>query len=131
MDYSEIENRLSELKDLVNGLNTEIRSLTKELRKHRPTVDVGSKISATKRSRRAKGYYVGGKVPFGYNVINGKLVINDTHVDAITIMEDMRIAGKSYRVIAEEIKEYGVELSYNGVRKVLSDLKEAREKYVK
>jgi len=81
----------------------------------------GEAIRATKRNLKEQGKYIGGPVPFGWEVNNDKMLVENVAqqqvIQAITAMREDRW---SYRDISRKLKnEYDVQLSHAGVRRVL------------
>jgi DNA invertase Pin-like site-specific DNA recombinase len=60
---------------------------------------IRERIRDVKRHLASQGVYGGGKRPFGFDEIDGRLVPNATEQDTIKRMIKMRTAGKSYRAI--------------------------------
>lgn len=80
---------------------------------------VGRKISSTKRDLIKQGIHPGGRVPFGYNVKNGKLVINHEEDEAVTLMLSLHADGHGCYVISKKIfRDLGIKVSPNCVRKI-------------
>ena len=74
-----------------------------------------------KQDQKARGRYLGGKVPFGYRVgEGGALVEHEAEQDAIRAMRAMRQEGKALRTIAAAMTERGIKISHEGVSKVLA-----------
>lgn len=91
--------------------------------KHRVRA-IGAKIRSTKRKLIEMGIHPGGRAPFGYDVVNGRLVINHQQDAAISMMLQMYPRGMSYEQIAEAIqKKLNVKVSRNGVRKICLGLR--------
>ena len=82
----------------------------------------GAAISGAKQKMRQRGLYLGGPVAFGWKVSErGVLVQNEQQQQIIQHMMKMRSDRWSYRDIASILKEkYDVQLSHEGVRKVLA-----------
>lgn len=60
------------------------------------------------RSQKAKtGGYAGGKVPYGYDVQNGKLVVNEEEAIVVRQIFGMMGEGYSYRSIIQALKAAG------------------------
>lgn len=60
------------------------------------------------REQKAKaGGYAGGKVPYGYNALNGKLVINEEEAMIVRQIFAMNGDGYSYRAIIQVLKDSG------------------------
>lgn len=60
---------------------------------------IRERIRDVKRHLASQGIYGGGKRPFGFDEIDGRLVPNRTEQDVIRRMIDMRTAGATYREI--------------------------------
>ena len=71
-----------------------------------------TKISAlTKKSMKkmkAEGKYTGGKVPYGFNLVGGKLITNNSEQQVIKQVREHREAGMSLRQIARCLTEEGI-----------------------
>jgi hypothetical protein len=81
--------------------------------------EIGRKISATKRNLIKQGRWFGGRAPFGYDVKNGKLVINHEQDEAVSMMMRMYSGGNSYRTISDRIfDKLGLKVSHNCIRKI-------------
>ena len=70
------------------------------------------KIAAAKR----KGMWVGGKIPFGYNLINKKLVINPSEAEIVKFIYANYLKFKSVRQVAKLCNEQGFKPKYHGNR---------------
>jgi DNA invertase Pin-like site-specific DNA recombinase len=81
----------------------------------------GEAIRATKRSQKREGKYLGGPVPFGWQIgDDGYLVQNVEQQRMIREMLRLREDRWSYRDIASKLLEkHGLNLSHEGIRKVL------------
>jgi DNA invertase Pin-like site-specific DNA recombinase len=60
---------------------------------------IRERIREVKRHLAAQGVYGGGKVPFGYDVVDGRLVDNAEQQFTLAKMQSMREAGASLRAI--------------------------------
>jgi hypothetical protein len=70
--------------------------------------------------QKAQGRFVGGRRAFGYNIVDGQKVQREDEQQVIIHMQEQRVAGKSYRAIANWLKSNtSFELSCMGVREVL------------
>lgn len=59
--------------------------------------------------KRSLGYYVGGKKPFGYQIINKRFVVDESQADIVKrIFNDYVYGNKSLRAIAAELTEEGI-----------------------
>lgn len=80
----------------------------------------GEAIKAAKRQMVKEGRYIGGPVPFGWQVKNGFLKKDQEQQKVIKQMRKWRSDRWSYRDIAVKLREnLGVKLSHEGIRKVL------------
>jgi len=81
---------------------------------------IGERIRDAKRQMRAEGRLQGGKRPFGYQVVEGGVLVEDSREqDAITKMRKLRATGASYRAIEESLREDGIAVNFTTVRKIL------------
>ena len=82
---------------------------------------LGQAIRTAKKHRKKLGKYLGGPVPFGWEVNpEGYLAPNEGQQLIITSIADMRKNRWSYREISQKLKEeYKVRLSHEGVRRLL------------
>lgn len=62
---------------------------------------IRERVREAKRHRVTQRLYNGGKRPFGFDVVEGKLVPNPIEYGALGLGRKLRQAGKSYRYIAE------------------------------
>ena len=60
---------------------------------------IRERIRDVKRHLASQGVYGGGKRPFGFDLVDGRVVPNRTEQDTIRRMIEMRTAGASYRAI--------------------------------
>jgi DNA invertase Pin-like site-specific DNA recombinase len=82
---------------------------------------IRERITNVKQDQKARGRYLGGKVPFGYRIgRDGVLVEHAAEQEAIRVMRAMRAEGKALRTIAAAIAEQGTRISHEGVSKVLA-----------
>jgi DNA invertase Pin-like site-specific DNA recombinase len=87
----------------------------------------GEAIKAAKRQMVKEGRYIGGPVPFGWQVKDGFLKKDREQQKIIGQIRKWRADRWSYRDIAEKLREQlGIKLSHEGIRKVLlkSDAKD-------
>ena len=85
---------------------------------------IRERIKDVKADQRDRSRFLGGKVPFGFDVSpDGALVGNADHQAAITTMQQLRSHGTSFRDISTAVyDQHGIELSHAGVAKVLGRL---------
>ncbi|PSH68544.1 resolvase [Phyllobacterium brassicacearum] len=62
---------------------------------------IRERIREVKRHLASQGIYGGGKTPYGYDVIDGRLVENTAQQAIIQAMRDARANGESFRKIGE------------------------------
>lgn len=85
----------------------------------------GESIKAAKQKLKKEGKYVGGPVPFGYEVKNKRLVSNKKQQKIIREILKLRDNRWSYRNIAMIIKDkHDVSLSHEGIRKIVLSKKQ-------
>lgn len=78
---------------------------------------IASRISEVKQMRKAQGYFVGGRRAFGFDVVDGIKVPNETEQLLIAEMKVMRAAGSSLLAIHRWLTgEMGVKLAYSSLR---------------
>ena len=83
---------------------------------------IRERIADVKRDQRARGRYLGGTVPFGYQIgEGGELVEIPEQQEAIRTMNALRAGGMSLRAIVAAIESrHGIRISHAGVDKVLA-----------
>lgn len=60
------------------------------------------------RALKAKaGGYAGGRPPYGYNTVGGKLVVNDREAEAVRLIFRMKDSGATFQSICEALKAGG------------------------
>ncbi|TXH81187.1 MAG: recombinase family protein [Rhizobium sp.] len=64
---------------------------------------IRERIREVKRHLASQGIYGGGKVPFGFDLVDGRLIENTQQQSTMKAMAAMRADGKSIRKIAETI----------------------------
>jgi hypothetical protein len=78
------------------------------------------RIGQVKADQKARGRYLGGKVPFGFRRgDNGELVPHEAEQEAIREMVALRAQGKALRAIAAVAQAKGHRISHEGVAGVL------------
>src|SRR5271157_887667 len=81
---------------------------------------IRERIGQVKADQKARGRYLGGKVPFGFRRGDaGELVPHEAEQEAIREIFALRAQGKPLRAIAEAVAEKGHRLSHEGVAGVL------------
>lgn len=83
---------------------------------------IRERVATVKADQRARGRYLGGRVPFGWRIGDkGELVEVAEQQQAIRRMRELRQAGKPLRAIADEMAQAGYDLSHQGVKKIIGD----------
>jgi len=89
----------------------------------------GEAIRASKRNLKKQGKYIGGPVPFGWQVNQDKVLEeNEEQQKIIQAIIAMREDRWSYRDISDKLKvEYEVQLSHAGIRRILNNDRKKKE----
>lgn len=61
-----------------------------------------------KERKKLSGEFVGGQLPFGYDLVKGQLIKNEVELKALGIIIAMREQGFTYKSIASRINEIGI-----------------------
>jgi hypothetical protein len=82
---------------------------------------IGERIRDAKWHQRRIGQYLGGDRPFGWQIgEDGVLIEDEAEQRALAEMRALRETGASYRRIAAQIKQaHGIEISHQGVKRVI------------
>jgi putative DNA-invertase from lambdoid prophage Rac len=81
---------------------------------------IRERIGQVKADQKARGRYLGGKVPFGFRLGNdGDLVPHEAEQETIREIVSLRAQGKTLRTIADAVTTKGHKLSHEGVAGVL------------
>lgn len=81
---------------------------------------IASRISEVKQMRKARGYFIGGRRAFGFDVVEGKKVSNEAEQALIAEMKTMREAGSSLLAVHKWLhQDRGVKLAYSTLRQAL------------
>jgi len=91
----------------------------------------GKAIRATKRSLKQQGKYTGGPVPFGWEVNEERIFVqNKEEQKIIRAITEMRGGRWSYRDISKKLDaEYNIQLSHTRVRRILDSDKKKKEAF--
>ncbi|MGO9430250.1 recombinase family protein [Rhodoblastus sp.] len=82
---------------------------------------IRKRVGQAKADQKARGRYLGGKVPFGFTVgPAGELVADEARQAAIREMAALRAEGRPLRGIVAAMKAKGHSLSVEGVRGIVS-----------
>ena len=68
---------------------------------------IGERTSAAMQHMRSQNKYTGGKVPYGYDLVDGSLVENKTEQSVINLVAQYKSKGLSFRRIARVLSESG------------------------
>lgn len=69
---------------------------------------IRQRCMAGKERKKLSGEFVGGQVPFGYDLVKGQLIRNEQELKSLGIIIAMRESGYTYRAIAERMNEMGI-----------------------
>ena len=64
---------------------------------------IRERIRDVKRHLAAQGVYGGGKRPFGFDMVDGRLVPNEAEQASLAKMREMKASGASFRKIGEAV----------------------------
>lgn len=105
-----------------NGISKMIASILSVVAEFEKSL-IRDRISGGKAAKKAKGGFLGGKRPFGYQIIGqGKdslLVEDEAEQKAIKRMKALRKKGLSLMAIADDLNSKGITISHMGVKKIL------------
>ncbi len=77
-------------------------------------ITINQRTSGGRETKRRIGGYCGGKVPYGYDTMNGALVINPEQAKVVQRIYELRDQGMSLRNICDELNELGFKSSRGG-----------------
>lgn len=81
---------------------------------------IRERISTVKADQRSQGYYLGGKVPFGYTVVDGKLVAVPEQQIIIADIKKWHAGGSSLRLIEAEVESrHGQKISRDAIARIV------------
>jgi putative DNA-invertase from lambdoid prophage Rac len=81
---------------------------------------IRERIGQVKADQKARGLYLGGDVPFGFERgDNGELVLIEAQQEAIRAIASLRAQGRSLRAIRDEMRAKGFQVSHEGVARIL------------
>jgi DNA invertase Pin-like site-specific DNA recombinase len=81
---------------------------------------IRERIRDVKRHLASQGIYAGGKRPFGYDVVDGRLVANPHEQAAVKRMKALRAKNKPYREISQAIAaEFRVGMTPMTIKRIL------------
>ena len=77
--------------------------------------NITKRTSMGRGAKAAKGGYSGGQAPYGYKVVDKKLVIVPEEAEAVRDMFSMSEAGKTLQAIADEMNRRGLKTHRGGI----------------
>jgi DNA invertase Pin-like site-specific DNA recombinase len=81
---------------------------------------IRERIRDVKRHLASQGVYGGGKRPFGYDIVDKRLVPNPKEQEALARMRALRAEAKTYREIAVQIEAtFGITLPPMTIKRIL------------
>ena len=69
---------------------------------------IGERTSVAMKHKQAKGEYIGGNTPYGFDLVDGELVRNEAEQSVIGQARQLHAAGLSLRKIAAELDRQGI-----------------------
>ena len=82
---------------------------------------ISERVRDAKTFLQGGSYFVGGKVPSGYVVKDGKLVAHKNWTVAVAAMKQWRTDGKTYRAIAKKVAdEFGITMDASTLYRLLA-----------
>lgn len=81
---------------------------------------IRERVSQTKADQKKRGRYLGGKLPFGYNISDDGALVPDQHEQRLLkLAHRLHGEGKPLRTIQSELAGRGATLSIGGLHKLL------------
>ena len=69
---------------------------------------IGERTSAAMQHKQAKGEYIGGHAPYGFDLVNGELIEDEAEQEVIQKAKAYQVEGLSLRKIAAELDKQGI-----------------------
>lgn len=69
---------------------------------------IGERTSAAMQHKQAKGEYIGGETPYGFELVNGELIEDEAEQEVIQKAKAYQAEGLSLRKIAAELDKQGI-----------------------
>ncbi len=103
------------------GIAPLVRKICEALTVNHDTMGHSAAIRAGKARRKEEGKYLGGPVPYGFQVSgDGRLCQNNKQQSIIDEMVSLKEDRWSYRDIAKKMKaQHGLKFSHEGIRRIL------------
>lgn len=76
------------------------------------SVELSQKVKRGLKESRIKGNFTGGRTPYGYNVENLKLSINEMQANIVRLMFNEYLSGKRIKDIVVMLKDQGIKNAY-------------------
>ena len=70
---------------------------------------IGERTAIAMRHKQAKGEYIGGRAPYGYNLVDGALVADDFEQNVITQARELRASGLALLKVAAALDQRGIQ----------------------
>lgn len=68
---------------------------------------IGERTSEVMRFKQSRGEYIGGRVPYGFDLVDGVQVRNEAEQAVIAVARELRAAGLSLRAVGAELARRG------------------------
>ena len=69
---------------------------------------IGTLTSKAMKRKIRRAEYVGGKVPYGFRNVNGRLVVDAEELDIVRQARELRAGGLTLQAVASELAERGL-----------------------
>lgn len=76
---------------------------------------IAERTSDAMRYKQSQGEYIGGKAPYGFDLVDGALVSNDFEQNVIQQAKRLRESGLSLNAVAKELEKVGIKTRNNKV----------------
>ena len=89
------------------------------------SVELSQKVKRGLKESRIKGLFTGGRTPYGYNVVDKKVSVNEEQANIVKLMFDEYISGKCIKDIVKILSNkgiknvYGKDWTINSVSRIL------------
>lgn len=81
---------------------------------HQMVLDTRAKTISGQTTKAKQGAFLGGTPPLGYDIIDGKYVINPAEAEGVHIIFDLYSKGKGYGYIIDELARRGIKSKRGG-----------------
>ena len=76
------------------------------------SVELSQKVKRGLKESRIKGLFTGGRTPYGYNVVDKKVSVNEEQANIVKLMFDEYISGKCIKDIVKILQNKGIKNGY-------------------